>query len=469
MGVSARRPASAYRPRLPRDSPLWRLLERHYDEFERVYDDRYQKRYGFWRPVIGRTVRKFLACGDLQEGFARVRCPRCRHERFVPFSCRRRCLCPSCHQKRALVIADHIARDVCAAVPHRQFVFTVPKRLRVFFRFDRRLLGALARLAWQSVLEVHRAVLERPDARPGMVATIHTFGELIHFHPHIHALLTDGVFGPDGTFCPMPAVDARPYETLWQHKVFDLLLRENKITEALVDQMKGWRHSGFSVHNAVRLEAGDSQGIQRLCRYMLRCPFSLARVIRLTERDQVIYRAHKHEPRRFPRPASPDLFGAVSRNFQLFEALDFIAEVTQHVPDHGRHLIRYYGFYSNKTRGLRARDASPSPRDGVRTDDRHTPGTRRARQRWSALIRRVWEVDPLTCPRCGTPMRVCSLIQPSQRDVIDRILAHCGLRPPVASRAPPAAPDDRPRERRYVRDLEGLDVNAGGLPDPQAP
>ena len=62
---------------------------------------------------------------------------------FVAFSCRRRCLSPSCHQKRALIMADHIARDLCAPVAHRQFVFTILKRLRIFFRFDRRLLGEL--------------------------------------------------------------------------------------------------------------------------------------------------------------------------------------------------------------------------------------------------------------------------------------------------------------------------------------
>ena len=68
--------------------------------------------------------------------------------------------------KRALIMADHIARDLCAHVAHRQFVFTIPKRLRVFFRFDRRLLGALPRLAWQTVLEVYRVVLDRRDVTP---------------------------------------------------------------------------------------------------------------------------------------------------------------------------------------------------------------------------------------------------------------------------------------------------------------
>ena len=265
MGYPAvSRAAAIYRPRRPRASPLWRMLDRYFDEFQRVYDERYQKRYGFWRPVIAITVEKFLACGDLREGFARVRYPLCRHELFVAFSCRRRCLCPSCHQKRALIMADHIARDLCAAVAHRQFVFTIPKRLRIFFRFDRRLLGALPRLAWQTVLEVYRTVLDRRDVTPGMIGAIHTFGELVHFHPHLHALVTDGAFAPDGSFIPLPGVDDEPFEKLWQKKVFDLLLKRGKIDQSLVTQMRGWTHSGFGVHHAVRLEADDRAGRERL-------------------------------------------------------------------------------------------------------------------------------------------------------------------------------------------------------------
>ncbi len=91
-------------------------------------------------------------------------------------------MCPSCHQKRALLIAEHVARDVCASVPHRQFVFTIPKRLRLFFRLDRRLLAELPRLAWQTVLEVYRIVLDRDDVVPGIVAAIHSFGQLLHWY-----------------------------------------------------------------------------------------------------------------------------------------------------------------------------------------------------------------------------------------------------------------------------------------------
>ncbi len=89
MGCPAVSRVASYRARRPCESPLWRLLDQHYDEFQQVYDERYQKRYGFWRPVIAGTVEKFLACGDLKQGFGRVRCPRCRYEFFVAFSCRR--------------------------------------------------------------------------------------------------------------------------------------------------------------------------------------------------------------------------------------------------------------------------------------------------------------------------------------------------------------------------------------------
>ena len=84
-----------YRPRQPRQTPLYKTIERYLPEFERTYDRRYAKQYGPWRPIIGDVARRFLRCGDLHFGFARVRCPDCRHEMFVAFSCQQRCLSQS--------------------------------------------------------------------------------------------------------------------------------------------------------------------------------------------------------------------------------------------------------------------------------------------------------------------------------------------------------------------------------------
>ena len=73
----------------------------------------------------------------------------------MAFSCRGRCFCPSYHEKRALEKAGWVAEHVCAEVPHRQFVFTIPKRLRLYFRYDRSLLGTLCQAAWRTVCTVY--------------------------------------------------------------------------------------------------------------------------------------------------------------------------------------------------------------------------------------------------------------------------------------------------------------------------
>jgi len=100
------------------------LLDEHFDSFQQVYDERYQAKYGFWRPIVKQSVAAFLKCGDLQQGFARVRCPDCKHEMFVAFSCKQRCTCPSCHQKRTLLTSLHVAQEVCSSIAHRQVVLT---------------------------------------------------------------------------------------------------------------------------------------------------------------------------------------------------------------------------------------------------------------------------------------------------------------------------------------------------------
>ena len=62
-----------YRPRRPRKTAFHQLVSRYYDEFERVYPEKYAVTYGHFRPVIAEVVRNYLSCGDLSQGFARVR------------------------------------------------------------------------------------------------------------------------------------------------------------------------------------------------------------------------------------------------------------------------------------------------------------------------------------------------------------------------------------------------------------
>ena len=70
-----------YHPREPADSPLWKILHNHYEDFKAGYDEHCEKQYGFFRPVVDEVVEEYLRCGDLHEGFARVRCPNAERRR----------------------------------------------------------------------------------------------------------------------------------------------------------------------------------------------------------------------------------------------------------------------------------------------------------------------------------------------------------------------------------------------------
>jgi hypothetical protein len=185
----------------------------------------------------------------------------------------------------------------------------------------------------------------------------------IHWHPHIHALVTEGVFLPDSPFLPLPKLATEPFLKLWEQEVFALLLAKGKITEEVVANMRSWKHSGFSVDQSVRLAAGDQEGVQRLIQYFLRCPFSQARMIRLrpgqttagqvevTEAGKVIYKTEHNAVGRFPEPGDEALLAGPSRNFQVFDPLDFFLgipfrpgqvdaapgdrEIVEAVTDHG--------------------------------------------------------------------------------------------------------------------------------------
>ena len=67
-----------------------------------------------------------------------------------------------------------------------------------------------------------------------------------------------------------------------------------------------------------------------------------------------IFFTEPRNPQCIPFPISDDkaLVKGIPRNFEMFDPLDFLAEVTQHIPNKGEHQIRYYGWYSNKKRGL---------------------------------------------------------------------------------------------------------------------
>jgi hypothetical protein len=96
------RKISFYQPRHPTASGYYRCVQDHFELLEMSWSDYYESRYGFWRPYVLNVIHRYLDCGDFHCGFARVPCDQCGHEYLLAFSCKRRHVCPSCHQKRVV-------------------------------------------------------------------------------------------------------------------------------------------------------------------------------------------------------------------------------------------------------------------------------------------------------------------------------------------------------------------------------
>ena len=94
------------------------------------------------------------------------------------------------------------------------------------------------------------------------------------------------------------------------------------ISEELVENMRSWKHSGFSVHCGKPIEACDANGRKTLSEYISRAPFSLERMSFNEHSHTVLYRGEHFHP-------------TLARNFDVSEPLEWIARITSHIPKKG--------------------------------------------------------------------------------------------------------------------------------------
>ncbi|MFQ5741623.1 MAG: transposase [Acidobacteriota bacterium] len=408
-----------YRPRQPEKTAFYRCLEDYWPEFKQSYPYFYEADYGPLRPVVEKTVERFLACGIYRHGFARVRCGRCAQEYLLAFSCKTRYFCPSCQAKRVAAFVQWVTQEVLEPVPHRQLVWTIPKVLRPAFRKDRTLLGHLSRCAWRSLRRYFQLTLDK-EALPGVILAIQTYGDQLNHHPHAHSLVSEGAWRKEGSFMSVGEFDQPVLTSLFQHQVLGMLVRERRLSTDFAEKLRTWRHSGFQVYCGRPVQPEDRASIQRLAAYILRPSFAATQVVYDQSSGQVQYQSAK---------------GITCS----MDALDWIALVTSHIPDPGEHMVRYYAFYSNVARGKRrlGRDSSEAatpPSESAGQDCAAEAFSKARRASWARLLRQIYEVDPLTCADCGGRMEIIAFID--QPQTIRKILEHLNLwaTPP---RAPP--------------------------------
>lgn len=484
------RPTDAYRPRRPGESVLYRIVREHLETF-RAQSASLRGGEGLPR-FVEEEFRAYLRCGWLAAGFARFRCAACGTDRLVAFSCKGRGFCPSCGARRMTALTAHLTDQVFPAVPVRQWVLSLPHRVRYLLAWDHDLCRAVVAVLLGAVMGFLRdRAGERGirGGRSGAVAVVQRFGAALNLNVHVHALVLDGVFSLDAAGA-LVFHEAEPPSDEEVGRVLEIVaLRVERLLDrrghgvdedgfapdrwaeeapalasmaaaavlgrAATGPRAGARirrgadgrddgeaeparapcrhahHRGFDLHAGILAPAGHTRRLERLCRYALRPPVAEERVQVTPDRQVVLRLRHRWTD---------------GTTHVVFEPTEFLERLAVITPRPRINLVLYYGLLAPRSSW---RDAVV--RDGGRRSDptaqrtsggaagASDPGT----ASWAALMRRAFGFDVLACPRCGHAMRLIALIE--QPEVIRRILRHLGhpldVPPPAPARVPPFAGD----------------------------
>jgi len=479
----------AYARRDPYQSVLYQVVRDHFETF-RAESARLRDGEGLPR-FVEAEFRGFLRCGWLAGGFARFHCDGCRADRLVAFSCKGRGFCPSCGGRRMAERAAHLMDHVLPDVPVRQWVLSLPYRLRYLLAWQHDLCRAVVRVFMRAVerhLRTWANSCGLTDPRGGGVAVIQRFGGALNLNVHVHALVLDGVYvrRHDGRLgfhaAPVPstadiadvlATVVPAVRRLLARRGFDLendsgaadpaadmspllaTLASASVQGRAPTLEAAWerprrlgharppvvgpathpcaaRWAGFDLHAGVRVPAGRRDRLERVCRYALRPAVAGAR-LRVTADGDVI--VELRQP------------WADGTTHLAFRPTAFLARLAVLVPRPHVNLLLYHGVLAPRAAWRRRIvPASPSPTavtpagasdEATASPSGDTSPTRG--WRWAALMQRVFAMDVLACPRCGGRLRLIALLEASDATV--RILRHLGLPdfipPPRPARVPP--------------------------------
>ncbi len=460
----------SYRRRRPEETALFQVLLEHLPSFI----ERLEAEGGSIPRFVKRELQRFLACGIPARGFVRVRCPVCKRDEPLAFSCKGRGICPSCGGRRMGDIAANWIDRVLPDVPMRQWVLSLPYRLRYLMAFDHRVvtivLGAFLRalFAWQRLRAKRLGVA---GGRGGAVTAIQRFGSALNLNPHIHSLAFDGVFIEGQTDLPPRFVELPPptdtevahIVTAVRQRVNRALSRAGYPTEdhstepdplsldepvlaaayaasvqsrvafgpraGQLVQRFGGSHGlpqvevrsprcaqleGFNLHANVAVSAGDRDRLENVCRYMCRGAIANDRLEWSSDGQSLTYR--------LKRPWTDG-----TTHF-TFEPLELIEKLCALIPFPHKNLIRYHG--------VLAPNAHLRPLIVLRPEQ-VLPEPRPRRRPWTELMLRVLLINSLCCGNCGSEMAQISTI--TQPDVIKPFLACIDLpsSPPTIKPARP--------------------------------
>ncbi|MBT5420052.1 MAG: IS91 family transposase [Candidatus Cloacimonetes bacterium] len=439
-----------YQSRRPEKTVLYKTLQ---ENLETWVEQTYQSG-GSVPAHIEKDFRHYLECGILSYGFARARCE-CGHEFLVAFSCKGRGICPSCNTRHMAETAAHLVDNVFPKVPVRQWVLSLPKRLRYYLYHDPKIASKVLKIFLDEISKQLKQHIELPpesNIKLGGVSFIHRFGASLNVHLHFHCVIIEGLFvaNPNGDLRFQSitgiAADKDIYEV--QKRVRLRVLKGFKRWKLLKDyevkNMKSWQGGGgFSVDGSVKLHKNDCKGLERLLRYCARPVFASMRLQQLSN-NTLIYKPDKQWK---------DSNGqSYAQQAITMSGIEFIEKIATLVPPPRIHRHRYFGVLAPNSpyreqvtshASLILDDgyittADRSQELGTENDDVSIKKSSSSHYLWAILIARIYAVFPLICPDCGGKMKIIAFIR--EKPIIQKILNSIDepIKPPVLS--PPRAP-----------------------------
>ena len=298
-----------------------------------------------------RALRAIAVCRTAALGGHITQCDHCGHEEQAYNSCRHRS-CPKCHgaaQAAWLTAREGEVLDT----PYVHVVFTLPHDLGpLALQNPRPLYGLLFRTVAQTLQDI-AGDPKHLGAEIGGFAVLHTWGQQLHHHPHLHCVLPAGGLAPDGTqwlpcrphfFLPVRVLSRRfrrlylaGLAQLYGQGQLALTGRCQALTAPLPWQrlLASLRDTEWVVYAKEPLQ-DPRHVLQYLARYTHRVAISNHRLVALEE-GQVTFRYKDYQR------------GHRLRTLTL-DAVEFLRRLMLHVPPHGFHRVRHFGFLANRVR-----------------------------------------------------------------------------------------------------------------------
>ncbi len=352
----------------------------------RRFGPAYLKRRGGRVPAHQRkALHAIESCRTRRLGGIRRACQHCGHAHVRWHSCRNR-HCPRCQQgKQQEWIAARL-REL-PPVPYAHLVFTVPGALAEHCRAQpEALYRALFEAASQSV---RRLAKERYGIKPGMIAVLHTWGQNLHFHPHIHLIVTAGGMTSQSTWKPTPEgyfLPVRALSSIFRAKCFAALERQG---QSLPEKKlpKEW------VVHARAPQAEPGSILLYLARYVYRVALDQSR-IQSIDTDSVTFRYKDYADR--ARTKSMTLNGQ-----------EFLRRFLQHILPTGFVKVRHYGLFAHATKAK----ALATLRTSLKQQG--TKVAHAARAILALLAKTTMPAPPLQCPRCRSQNLIATEVMPT--------------------------------------------------------